>query len=286
MQLFGASTSREDVYQVYAMCFCQVQRTVHDFFMVRDMHDGPMPLDYNLWIVRNEYRTILVDTGISPAAGPQRNRPLAFDPIEGLRRLGIEPGEVDDVIITHLHYDHAGNIGRFGRARFHIQDAEVAFATGRCMCDAHHRAPFDVEDVVALVRRTFAGKVLFHDGEAEPFPGISLHAFPGHSAAVQSVRVMTPRGPVVLASDATHFFSNILNDRPSSLTLDSPKTIDSYRRLMKLAGGIDRLIPGHDPKVRRLYPAMDVNGVPLLALHEEPAAIDPKELARTDDGPT
>jgi len=280
---FDEIPGEEDVYQVFAMCFCKVKRTSNDLFMFRDIHDSAMSMDYNLWIIRSRSRTILVDTGISPRAGRERSRPLAFDPLDGLSRIGIDLNEIKDVIITHLHYDHAGNIGRFPNARFHIQDAEVAFATGRCMCDAHHRGPFDVEDVVTLVRHTYADRVVFHDGDAELFPGITLHAFPGHSAAVQAVRVMTNRGWVVLASDASHFYANVLDHRPCIITLDSAKTIESYRRLEHLAGGIDRLIPGHDPKVRAFYPKISVGGIELVALHEQPAFCDPQALARTDN---
>jgi glyoxylase-like metal-dependent hydrolase (beta-lactamase superfamily II) len=247
------------------------------------MHDGPMPVDYNLWIVRNRHRTVLVDTGFSPRASAERGRPLDFDPIDGQKRMGIDPDAIDDVVITHLPYDHAGNIDRFAKARFHIQDAEVAFATGRCMCEHDIRYTFDVEDVVTLVRRTYADRVCFHDGDDELFPGITLHAFPGHSAAVQAVRVNTARGPILLASDTTHYFGNILNRKPFVVTVDMAATLESYTEILELAGGVDRLIPGHDPKIRRLYPACDVGGVELLALHEAPKPFDPAELARTDD---
>lgn len=276
--------AEDDVYHIWSMCYGKgTTRRVHDNFVFRDMHDGPMPIDYNLWILCNAHRTILVDTGFGPRAAEERGRPIDFDPIEGLKRIGIDPDEIEDIVITHLHYDHAGNIDRFGKARFHIQDAEVAFATGRCMCDAFTRFPFDVEDIVTLVRRTYAERVTFHDGDDDLLPGLTLHAFPGHSAKVQAVRVETPRGPVLLASDTTHYFANILNAEPFVLTLDAPETLESYRQILKLAGGVDRLIPGHDPKIRRLYKAHDVNGIELLALHEAPAPFDPADLARTDD---
>jgi glyoxylase-like metal-dependent hydrolase (beta-lactamase superfamily II) len=124
---------------------------------------------------------------------------------------------------------------------------------------------------------------VFHEGDDDLLPGLTLHAFPGHSAMVQAVRVNTARGPVLLASDSTHYFANILNMKPFVLTIDTSATIDSYHRILKLAGGINRLVPGHDPKVRRLYPVFEVNGIELLALHEEPKPISAAELARTDN---
>ncbi|MET0164138.1 MAG: MBL fold metallo-hydrolase [Vicinamibacterales bacterium] len=124
--------AEEGVYQVYSLCFARVpERRVHDNFMRRGMHDGPMPLDFSLWILRNAHRTVLVDTGFGGRAASERGRPLDFDPSEALFRLGIHPDTVEDIIVTHLHFDHAGNIDRFAKACFHVQDAEVALATGR-----------------------------------------------------------------------------------------------------------------------------------------------------------
>ena len=62
------------------------------------------------------------------------------------------------MILTHLHYDHAGTLGSFPRACFHVQDSEVAYATGRCMCHGFLRHPFHVEDVVSFVRHVYAGR--------------------------------------------------------------------------------------------------------------------------------
>ena len=279
-----AEPSEDGVYHIYAMCYARAPaRRVHDNFIFRDMHDGPMPLDYNLWIVRNAHRTILVDTGFSPRAASERQRPLDFDPVEALARLGIDPAALEHIILTHLHYDHAGNLDRFPNARFHVQDAEVSFATGRCMCEPKIRWAFDVEDVVALVRRIYAERVSFHDGDAAPLPGISLHVLPGHSKGMQAVRVITPRGPVVLASDVSHYYANFLRRSPFILTIDAAQTLQSYQDLIQLAGAVDRIIPGHDPKVRSLYPSCEIAGVSLVALHENPKPHDIDALTRVDN---
>ena len=273
--------SEDGVYQIYSLCYGHLaQRRVHDNFMRRDMHDGPMPLDFNVWIVRNEHRTVLVDTGFSQRAADERRWQLLFDPVEAIGKLGIAPESVQDVFVTHLHFDHAGNIDRFPQARLHVQDAEVNFATGRCMCEPNLRAPFDVEDMVALVRRLYGGRVCFHDGDASPLPGITVHSVPGHTPGTQAVRVMTPRGPVLLASDSTHYFANVLRRSPFSSTVDAIATLRSYSRLMELAGTVDRLIPGHDPRIRALYPSVTLNGVELQLLHETPLPHDVAQLSQ------
>ena len=62
--------------------------------------------------------------------------------------MDCDPASIRDVVITHLHYDHAGNLNLFPNARFHLQDREMQFATGRHMCMGCMRGAFDVEDVV------------------------------------------------------------------------------------------------------------------------------------------
>jgi glyoxylase-like metal-dependent hydrolase (beta-lactamase superfamily II) len=170
-----------------------------------------------------------------------------------------------------LHVDHASNVVRFNRARFHIQEREAAFVTGPCMCEPFIRALFDVEDVVTLIRRLYEDRVVFHRDASTIHPGISVHLLPGHSAGMQAVRVNTPRGPVVLASDVIHFYANLIERRPFRITLDTAATLRSYSGLLSLAGSIERIVPGHDPMVGQIYPGLSINGVALSSLHEPPS---------------
>lgn len=235
-----------------------------------DPHDGPMPIDYFVWVVRNSERTVVVDTGFDWPAARAYGRTILQHPVEGLRALGVEPEAVRDVVITHLHYDHAGNLAAFPRATFHLQDAEMAYATGRCMCHARLRAAFSVEDVVAMVRRVYDGRVTFIDGDAEIAPGISVHPAPGHTRGLQCVRVATARGPVVLASDAAHFYANMRQKNPFPILVDVAAMLESWVKLERLAGHPDRIVPGHDPLVMKRYPRLDSGAVEAVLLHRPP----------------
>ena len=159
------------------------------------------------------------------------------------------------MIITHLHYDHCGNDGLFPNARYHLQEAEMAYATGRCMCHAVVRAPFEVEDVVLMVRRVYAGRVAFHDGAAEIAPGVSVHHIGGHSRGLQAVRVRTRRGFVVLASDVAHFYAHLDQRRPYVVIDSLPAMLEGFATVERLASSRDHVIPGHDPIVKAIYPA-------------------------------
>src|SRR6267142_1154838 len=80
----------------------------------------------------------------------------------------------------HLHYDHAGNLDRFPNARFHLQDREMSYATGRCMCNGMLRHPFSVEHVTTMVRHVYGERVTFHSGDGEIAPGVTVHRVGGH----------------------------------------------------------------------------------------------------------
>lgn len=222
-----------------------------------DDHDLPMPLDYFVWAIhRDGHQPVIVDTGFGEAAAMARGRTLIRPVAEGLRDAGIDHLLVEDVILTHLHYDHAGSLGTFPNARFHVQDAELAHATSRAMCDHMVRDPFDGEPVAQLVRKLYADRVVFHDGDSAFAPGIMLRLCPGHTAGLMVVACETERGTVILASDAAHLYANIARSLPFPIYLDEPQYRLAQLRALELAGGsLDHLIPGHDLLVLTLFPS-------------------------------
>jgi glyoxylase-like metal-dependent hydrolase (beta-lactamase superfamily II) len=169
--------------------------------------------------------------------------------------IGIDPETVEDVILSHLHFDHCGNHNLFPKARYHVQDAEMAYCTGRCMCHNYLRAPFEYDDVANMVSKLFAGRVVFHDSVSEIAPNIMVYKLGGHSKGLQVVRVMTRRGWVVLGSDAAHFYANFEQSRPFPVLESVTDMLEGYSKMKQLASSPEHIIPGHDPLVLRRYPA-------------------------------
>jgi glyoxylase-like metal-dependent hydrolase (beta-lactamase superfamily II) len=245
----------DDTWEVYAIKYARVSRRSPDNFVGGDAHDVDMPLNYYVWLIAGKNRNIVVDTGFGEEMAKKRDRQILRPVAEGLGALGVAPEKVEDVVITHMHYDHAGNLPLFPRARFHLQDSEMEFATGRCMCHAMMRHGYEADDVVHMVRCVFDQRVEFHDGPREIAPGVELHHIGGHTKGLQSVRVRTRRGWVVLASDASHFYAHMEQDRAFPILYNLADMLEGFKTLRRLATSPKHIVPGHDPLVMHRYPA-------------------------------
>jgi glyoxylase-like metal-dependent hydrolase (beta-lactamase superfamily II) len=201
--------SDETTYEIYAIRYAHHDRPASDNFIGGDAHDVLQPLDYFVWAIVGPSGPLIVDTGFDEAMAKKRRREMLNPVAEGLKAINIRPDQVESVIVSHLHYDHAGNHDLFSQARYHLQAVEMEYVTGRCMCYPYLRRPFEADNVVAMVRKVFAGRVTFYEGADEVAPGITVHHIGGHSRGLQCVRVMTRRGPVVLASDASHLYAHL-----------------------------------------------------------------------------
>jgi glyoxylase-like metal-dependent hydrolase (beta-lactamase superfamily II) len=262
-------------FEVYAVRYATVARHGAENFIGGDPHESAARMDYFVWLARRDGELFVIDTGFNEAAARRRRREFLRSPVEGLRALGVNAAEVEDVILTHLHYDHVGNFDLFPRARFHLQDRELAYATGRYMASQFFSAAYEVNEVASMVRNVYAGRVRFHDGDAELAPGLSVHLIGGHTKGLQAVRLWTRVGWLVLASDASHYTMNRERERPFPIVADVTAMFDGWRRLEALAAAPRHIIPGHDPEVMRLYraPSASLEGI-VVRLDAEPDARD------------
>lgn len=260
-----------ELYEVYAIRYATMARRAAENFIGGDPHDVATSLDYFIWLVRSENRMFVVDTGFNREAARRRKREFLRSPAEALGLLGVDAATVEQVVLTHLHYDHVGNFDLFPRAIFHLQDLEMRFATGRYMANASLAYAYEVEEVVGMVRNVYAGRVAFHDGDAELAPGLSVHHIGGHTLGLQAVRVWTRVGWLVLASDASHYYANMEQGRPFPIVVDVAKMVDGWRRLRELASAPRHVVPGHDPLVMQRYraPRAELEGV-VVRLDDEP----------------
>jgi glyoxylase-like metal-dependent hydrolase (beta-lactamase superfamily II) len=255
-----------DIYEPYAIRYAtRGNRYSSENFIVNAWTDGgssaESPIDYYFWVIKNSSRVIIVDTGFTQAEATVRRQasggvwdPQFFcEPVDAVRMLGVDPASVSDIVLTHLHFDHAGSLSAFPSARFHIQEREVAYATGPNMAHQFLNSAYSPDHIKEFIDLLYGGRVVFHDGDSTLVPGVSLHPLPGHTLGLQGVRVSTKRGQVLLASDSTHFYANFETSSPFPIVANVTAMMESFSRLSVLADSKDHIIPGHDPLVRKKY---------------------------------
>jgi glyoxylase-like metal-dependent hydrolase (beta-lactamase superfamily II) len=240
-----------------------------------DLHEEHSDLDFYIWVAKRADRVFLIDTGMSEETAKRRGDGLLRVPSEAIRLLDLDPAKIEDVILTHLHYDHAGMVDRFPKAKFYLQETELAYATGRCMCSRLLKRGYDVEDVLHLVKCVYANRVEFADQTFEITSGLTVHRTGGHTGGSQIVRVWTERGWVVLASDSSHLYFNIQERAPFPSVYRVDEMMEGYRTILQLANGsMAHVIPGHDPLVMKMYPApnKELEGI-VVRLDRAPASL-------------
>jgi glyoxylase-like metal-dependent hydrolase (beta-lactamase superfamily II) len=246
-----------DPFELYALRYAvNGPRTHGQNFIGGDPHEAHSDLDFYVWIAKRSDRAFMIDTGSSAEAAERRKDRHLRAPADAIQLLGLDPAQLEDIILTHAHYDHAGMLHRYPKARLHLQDSEMDYMTGRCMCAPSLRRGYEVEDILHLVRCVHCDQVVFHNGSSEICAGLSVHHVGGHSGGLQVVRVWTQRGWVVIASDAAHLYQNMMDRTafPSVYRMD--EMFEGFRTVHSLAeGSWDHVIPGHDPLVMARYPA-------------------------------
>jgi len=248
-------SNNKETYEVLALEYARLDRPSHEFYLHSpDPHDGPRTIAYYVWVARNASRTVVIDLGFDKRSGEARGRTFLRDPIDALVDVGVKADDVSNVILTHMHYDHAGHSPAFPNAEFIIQERELAYCTGKAMRYPPLRRSFDVEHVTEIVRANFKSQVKFVDGDRDVLPGISVHLIGGHSGGLQVVRIETESGPLVVASDAAHFYDLLTEQIPFKVIVNLPEMCAGWERLFELGADTERVVPGHDPLVSELYP--------------------------------
>lgn len=213
--------------------------------------DVEVRMDYFFWILESAERTVVVDTGFSRHGGEVRGRTTVRDVADLLAHFGVRPEESPDVIITHAHYDHIGNLNLFPTSRVYLASSELEFWNSR----HGHRAMFhhSVEDVEIghLNDVNEEGRLHLFESSIEAAPGIVIEVVGGHTPGQAMVKVNTDEGVVLLASDAIHFYEEYERDR---LFMSVANLVEMYegfdlaRELLE-RGEVTHLVAGHDPAV-------------------------------------
>ncbi len=233
-------------YRIYACEYHRRDVTAKDY-LFRTQADDPYQSSCFVWAIVGENETLVVDCGYTAEVGRRRGRVLHREIEEAFGLAGVDCNEVDAVILTHFHFDHAGCLDLFPKAHFYAQAREMAFWTG-----PYARFPIfgdvvESADITKLAGLNLAGRLSLIRGSAQVRPGIRLHLTGGHTPGSQIVEVETSSGTAVIASDAVKTFRNLDENLPDMYFHDVPGVLDGYELVRSLAGKSGLIFPGHDP---------------------------------------
>lgn len=258
-------TERAPSYRALAVHYAERETTFGDAYYRWPSYgepDGPLMMSYFFWVLEPLHDPgappIVVDCGFEPERGKRMGRTCLVEPADALARLDIDPAAVQTLIVTHLHYDHIGNLHLFPNARLALARADFDFWTGDPVAGhpqfAHHTDP----DGVEYVRQAAAaGRVDLIDERAEIAPGLTAVLVGGHAPGQLILEVAGEHGPLVLASDSIHYYDELQTDRPFAVFSDLADMYRGYERLRAYAAGGAALVPGHDPLVMERFPPAD-----------------------------
>ncbi|HVV25151.1 MAG TPA: N-acyl homoserine lactonase family protein [Pseudonocardiaceae bacterium] len=239
-------------YQVVIVKYGTRQTVRSDVYLNHGVYrepDGPIDMDYYFWVVRDRERTVLVDTGFSRAGGQARDRTFLLDPAAAYTALGVEPAAAPTVVVTHAHYDHIGNLTLFPDSPVVIAERELAFWTGPHACRAQFHHSVQDEELELLAKADQEGRVRTFRGRLDLAPGIEVIELGGHTPGQSVVLVDTTDGPVLLASDAIHYYEEYERDMPFAFVADLVAMYEGFDRIRTMVAGgeVRHVVSGHDP---------------------------------------
>ncbi len=263
-----APAGEPPAYEVFAVRYARLLD-----FPVSALVQGAEPgrkldIAMTFWVLKGpDGRTVLVDAGFYRPKLLRDRKGIAdyTRPDKALGRLGIRPEAVTDVVVTHMHWDHADGVDLFPKARIWIQKDEFAYYTrAATQPGGGDGRGIEPDFVQALVKLNTQGRVRMVDGDArEILPGVTVYTGGRHTFASQYVGVNTKAGRMVIASDNLYLYENLDKHVPIAQTFDAKSNLAAQDRMKEIATSPRMIIPGHDPEVFVRFPKPG-NGVARL----------------------
>jgi glyoxylase-like metal-dependent hydrolase (beta-lactamase superfamily II) len=262
-----AQQAGQPLYEVYAVKYATLAN-----FPVSALVKGVDPfrkLDIAMmvWVIRGNGRTVVFDSGFYHDRFLQQWNPRDFlKPSAAIFQSGITPAikpeDVTDVVISHMHWDHADGMDLFPKAQIWLQQDEFTYYAGEAWQSKETHGGIDPDDVLTVVKLNTQGRVkLVHGDAQEILPGITCYTGGKHTYQSQFLGVNTRAGIVVLASDNMYLYENLDRHLPIAQTLDAASNLAAQDRMKRLAFSPRLIIPGHDPAVFERFPKVGERAV-------------------------
>lgn len=259
----GQKQQSKPTYEVYAISYGIIPDFPVSGLVAGADKSRKMDIQMMVWLLKGSNGSnVLVDSGFYRDKFFKQWTVKDFlKPSEAIARVGLKPDDISDVIITHMHWDHADGMDLFPKARIWIQQDEFSYYTGEAWQQGGSHGGIDPDDVMALVKINTEGRVRMVKGDdQEAIDGIRFYTGGRHTYASQFVAVNAKAGTVIIASDNCYLYENLDKHVPIAQTLDAASNLKAQDRMKQLASSPRLIIPGHDPAVFARFPAPG-NGV-------------------------
>jgi glyoxylase-like metal-dependent hydrolase (beta-lactamase superfamily II) len=242
-------------YEIYAIRYATLK--AYPLGGLVDGEDRNTKIDIGMYVflVKGGGHNMLFDCGFYRPQFMRQWHPADYEiPSAAIEHAGLKAGDITDVIISHIHWDHADGFDLFPNAKIWIQKEELEYYAGEAWT-GHNRTAADPDDIVGLVKMNTEGRVGLVKGDAqEILPGISAYIGGKHTYQSQYIGVKTAAGTVVLASDNVYLYLNLEKHEPIAQSLDKESNLRAQDRMKQLAASPKLIIPGHDPAVMKNFP--------------------------------
>jgi len=248
-------TAAAPKYEIYAIRYATVKDFAVSGLVAGADPSRKMDIAMMVWLIKGGGRNILFDSGFYREKFLTQWKPVDFaKPSDAVARAGVKPDQITDVIISHIHWDHADGADLFPKAKIWIQKDELEYYADLAAKGGRRNAA-DPDDLAMLQKLNAEGRVALVNGDAqEILPGITCYTGGKHTYASQFLGVTTAAGIVVLASDNAYLYENLEKHLPIAQTLDAASNLRAQDRMKELAANSKLIIPGHDPAVMKNFP--------------------------------
>lgn len=246
----GSYSQNSNVYEVYAIRFSKSW-----FVKLSEIAVGATDKDSvegcnMFWLLKGNGKNILVDAGFLSKSKD------FIKPDSALSAMNLKPEAITDIIITHPHYDHIGGIELFPSAQLWMQKDDYEYFVGDAWQKGNFNEGLNKQDVKTLVARNLEGKLNLVKGDsAEILPGIRAFIGSKHTWESQYILVETKTDKVVIASDNSWFYYNLIHlVSIPKYTFDATAYINQLKRMRQLQPDVNLIIPGHDASIFSKFP--------------------------------
>jgi glyoxylase-like metal-dependent hydrolase (beta-lactamase superfamily II) len=252
----SATNAASGPYEVYAIKYAEIPDFPVAGLIAGADRSRKMDIAMVIWLVRGNGRNVLVDSGFYRPQFFKTWRVNNFiKPSDAIAKVGLKPEDITDVIITHMHWDHADGMDLFPKAKIWLQKDEYTYYTGEAWQSPKTHGGIDPDDVLAAVKLNIAGQLGFVNGDdQEILPGIKCYIGGKHTYQSQYVSVKTASGTEVLASDNMYLYENLATHKPIAQTLDAASNLRAQDRMKQIASDPRLIVPGHDPAIFTKFP--------------------------------